>query len=284
MNERQSLLYRYARACLTASLPLACGLVGACAYDDSNPCGDDLEVYGDNVRCVCPEGSIFTPEGCVECGKNEMVSGSACVCEEGFSRPSADESCEKAPTRLGSECDPSDDSACDDPYPHCEPAESSGYCTTDDCESDDDCEDGYTCNDDSVCERPMETEPPVPWGTECDPSDSICEAPYAHCEPAGSSGYCTINDCESSEDCEEDYACNANSVCQRPPSGLGTACTVPEDCEGNEASYCDPFVMSCQVQGCNLDNDDCFVGYECCDLSTVGVAEPLCIPEGYCML
>jgi hypothetical protein len=36
------------------------------------------------------------------------------------------------------------------------------------------------------------------------------------------------------------------------------------------------------VQGCTLMPDNCFVGTECCDLSSFGIAQPLCIAEGQC--
>lgn len=63
-------------------------LVGpSCMYDKNKPCGDDLEVDKDadgNPRCVCPAGSIYSPTGCVECGENQIVQGTQCVCDEGY--------------------------------------------------------------------------------------------------------------------------------------------------------------------------------------------------------
>lgn len=120
-------------------------------------------------------------------------------------------------------------------------------------------------------------------GSECNPDDSMCMAPYDHCEPAGDSGYCTTTGCSSTDDCESGYACNQDSVCQRPPDGLNKPCTSPDDCAGTEATFCDSFMtQSCQVQGCSLDPDDCFTGYQCCDLSSFGLPEPLCVPTGAC--
>lgn len=192
-----------------------------CLYDPDQPCGPDMVAYGDNLRCVCPEGSVSTADGCVACGAHEVASGTACMCEPGYSRATPSAPCIETPSGLGAECDPSSN-ACVDPYPHCEPAEGGGYCTT-----------------------------------------------------AG----CTTN-----EECEGGYACNANSVCQRPPVGLGMSCTTPADCAGTEATYCDTFVtQSCQVQGCEFAPDNCFSGFQCCDLSAFGLPQPLCVPQGYCM-
>jgi hypothetical protein len=60
-------------------------------------------------------------------------------------------------------------------------------------------------------------------------------------------------------------------------------CTSEADCAGTEATYCDIFVSrSCLVQGCSLDPDNCFEGWECCDLSAFGIPMPLCLPLGAC--
>jgi hypothetical protein len=68
-----------------------------------------------------------------------------------------------------------------------------------------------------------------------------------------------------------------------PPVGLAKPCTSAADCAGTEATYCDTFVtMGCLVEGCNLEVDDCYTGYECCDLSAFGIPLPLCIEEGQC--
>jgi len=143
-----------------------------------------------------------------------------------------------------------------------------------------DCEPGYS--------RPGEgqacVETPEGLGAECDPAASSCSAPYDHCEPSSGSGYCTTTGCTTADDCEGGYACNASSVCQRPPVGQGKPCTSPDDCAGTEATYCDSFVThTCLVQGCSLDPDDCFAGSECCDLSMFGVPQPICVAAGACL-
>lgn len=141
------------------------------------------------------------------------------------------------------------------------------------------CEQGYAkSTPDAACA-------PVPQGlgASCDPAASACAAPYDHCEPAATAGYCT-SACTSNDQCTGGYACNAQSICQRPPVGLGQSCASPDDCAGTEATYCDTFqTHACQVQGCQLDPNDCFAGFECCDLSAFGLAQPLCVPQGLCM-
>lgn len=198
---------------------VACAL-SACVYDGDNPCGEGgFDVYGDNRRCVCPEGAVMTPNGCIECGAHEVATATSCECEAGYSRSAPNEACEEA----------------------------------------------------------------AGLGDECDPANSACEAPYAHCEPAGDAGYCTTDGCTSSDDCDGGFSCNADSVCERPPAGLGATCAGPDDCAGTEATFCDSFMtMSCQVEGCSLDPNDCFEGYECCDLTMFGLPT-LCVPAGECM-
>ncbi len=197
-------------------------LVAGCLYDKDDPCGDGLVQYKDELLCVCPEGSVFTPEGCVECGAHEVAGATGCVCEDGYLRLSANGPCEEVPVGLGAECDP---------------------------------------------------------------SANACVAPYDHCEPADGTGYCT-SECSGPDDCESGYGCNADSICQKAPSGLNKPCSSDADCAGGEASYCDVFVtMSCLVPGCTVDPDNCFAGTECCDLSAFGIPglSTLCIEEGECM-
>ncbi len=141
------------------------------------------------------------------------------------------------------------------------------------------CEQGYArSTPDAAC-----VAVPQGLGASCDPAASLCAAPYDHCEAGASGGYCT-SACTSSDQCSGGYACNAQSVCQRPPAGLGQSCESPDDCAGTEATFCDTFqTHACQVQGCRLDPNDCFAGFECCDLSAFGLPQPLCVPQGLCM-
>lgn len=67
------------------------------------------------------------------------------------------------------------------------------------------------------------------------------------------------------------------------PTGEDAQCTSDADCAGFEASFCDTFVTgTCLVPNCTLaPNDSCFVGKECCDLSSFGLST-LCIAAGAC--
>jgi hypothetical protein len=128
---------------------------------------------------------------------------------------------------------------------------------------------------------------PVGQGAPCDATKLCTDAEFNHCEAgADGSGYCTKTGCASSDDCTNGYACDlavTPSVCRRPPAGLGMSCTSNADCAGTQATYCDTFqTHSCLVQGCSLAPDNCFTGYECCDLSAFMIPQPLCIPQGAC--
>jgi hypothetical protein len=128
---------------------------------------------------------------------------------------------------------------------------------------------------------------PTGLGTACDVGVGCADATFDHCEPvADGKGYCTETACSSSADCTGGYACDTAvtpSVCRRPPLGLAMSCSADADCAGTEATYCDTFQShSCLVQGCSLAPDNCFSGWECCDLSLYGIAQPLCIPQGAC--
>lgn len=119
-------------------------------------------------------------------------------------------------------------------------------------------------------------------GEDCS-SDAECgEAEYAYCrlEAGASSGYCTARDCAGGAACPGDYSCNAReavSFCQRPPSGLGQACSSSDDCAGNEASYCETVVAkSCVVNGCASDPDKCYGDWVCCDIGLL--SQSLCVP------
>ena len=136
------------------------------------------------------------------------------------------------------------------------------------------CKSGYERDSKGVC-RKNETPPPPPPEPICD-----ADAGDAGCEDSPE-----IEDgpCQSDEDCEDGQSCKvASGVCMSPPTGAGEACESDDDCAGTDATYCDPYFKVCVVQGCSLEPDDCFVGFECCDLSEFGVAQPLCVMEGFC--
>lgn len=148
-----------------------------------------------------------------------------------------------------------------------------------------DCAEGFVRpSPDAACEAA-----PAGLGAVCDPNAAPCVDPtYDHCEPVASGGYCTNTDCTGSGDCQSGYACDTSvtpSVCRRPPLGQGQPCESATDCEGTEATYCDTFANDmCLVEGCTVETNDCFAGFQCCDLSMFNVALPICVPEGTCPL
>lgn len=152
------------------------------------------------------------------------------------------------------------------------------------------CPEGQAKNGEDVCVE-------ASLGADCS-SDADCVAPFDFCEPDG--GYCTSTGCTTSDECEGDYACatmsgsggtgaagasgmgganGGDTFCQRQPTGLGMSCETSEDCAGTEATYCDPYFLTCLVENCNVEENNCFAGYQCCDLSAFNVPNPLCVDE-----
>jgi hypothetical protein len=123
-------------------------------------------------------------------------------------------------------------------------------------------------------------------GAVCDDATPCLDPVASHCEPDGAgSGYCTTTDCTAAP-CSGDYACDEStspSVCLRPPRGQSMSCTSDADCAGTEATFCDTVKShSCLVRGCAVGGSDCFIGWACCDLTSLGLAETICVPEGAC--
>lgn len=128
---------------------------------------------------------------------------------------------------------------------------------------------------------------PAGLGADCDPGAACSDATFSHCQSAvDSGGYCTSTDCTTSDDCPAEYACDTAaepSYCKRPPVGQEQPCATHDDCAGYEATYCESFqVHQCLVQDCTLVPDSCHEGWECCDLSTLGLDERLCVRVDQC--
>lgn len=146
------------------------------------------------------------------------------------------------------------------------------------------CAEGYArVDEDRPCERL-----PAGLGAPCGAEGLACADPdYDYCRATGStSGYCTSTGCETSADCPPLHACEQDGdvrFCERPPTGQGMACASSEDCAGLEASYCETFQTHvCLVPDCTVEPDSCHEGWECCDLSSLGLDETLCVEEGLC--
>ena len=129
---------------------------------------------------------------------------------------------------------------------------------------------------------------PAGLGERCDSGSVPCaDEVYDYCRPfEGSEGYCTSTGCASSDDCPTGYVCDedgATRYCQRPPTGQGAACETSADCAGYEASYCEVFQAHiCLVSDCTVSPDSCQEGWTCCDLTSLGLPETLCVEAGLC--
>lgn len=146
------------------------------------------------------------------------------------------------------------------------------------------CEDGFSrASAGAACEPKVDGS-----GEACDAAAATpCSDPkFSHCEPSQFGSYCTSTGCTASADCPDGFACDtaaSPSVCRRPPVGLAKSCTSSADCADSEATYCDTFAThACLVQGCTVAPDNCFEGWDCCDLSQFGVPQPICVAAGGC--
>jgi hypothetical protein len=114
-----------------------------------------------------------------------------------------------------------------------------------------------------------------------DPEFSLCAAASNGDRYCTSSGCSTLADCPAGYDCAHPEA--GASFCRRSPVGQGATCAGDADCAGGEATFCEPlFSHACLVQGCSLTANDCFDGWECCDVSAYNMPIPICIPAGNC--
>lgn len=217
--------YAGAGARLTLLMALFAALPAACTYDADHRCGPHELLWGDSESCVCEPTAVYTANGCVPCGENEVPGANVCVCIAGYSRSPETGVCTPPSAALGSACNDTD-KPCTDP--------AFNFCAT---------------------------------------------------SPLGER-YCTISGCQTSADCSSGYSCDLSvspSVCRRPPTGLLQPCTGQDDCAGTEATYCEGFGLNvCVVQGCSFAPDDCFEGWQCCDLTSFAIPEPICVPKGYC--
>lgn len=119
-------------------------------------------------------------------------------------------------------------------------------------------------------------------GQDCE-SDADCgDAAYGYCYRASQDapGYCTAADCSTAADCPTDFGCNTRqspAFCERPPEGLGDACSSSADCAGKTASYCETVsAHACVVNDCKPDPTKCHGDWLCCDIGLL--SQSLCVP------
>jgi hypothetical protein len=197
-------------------------LASGCVLDDDR-CGPLQERWGEAERCVCVEGTAYTPTGCVPCGDNELASAAGCVCVEGYARPSPAQACEPIPEGIGSAC--TSDAECSDVnFPHCQlGSPSGGYCTSTACSAPEDCGGGYACNQQaapSFCERP-----PLGAGAACTSAADCAGGEATYCDTMITSS-CLVSGCSVSPD-----SCFPGSeCCDLTPFGLPTLCVAAGGC------------------------------------------------------
>lgn len=184
--------------------------VSSCLYDSSDRC-DAKQVYdADAGLCVCTNNTIAgtTPEGnqgCVDCPEHELASNDACVCEEGYQRPTPDAACMIVPDALGLAC--GSDQDCSDPiFDTCHLLDdSSGYCTNVGC-AEGDCTGGYAC--DTVATPTYCARPPDGAGKSC-ASDADCAGTEATWCDIYMSHVCYVQGCAvDGNDCPGKQCCD----------------------------------------------------------------------------
>lgn len=221
----------------------------SCMYDKNKPCGDDWDVDKDangNPRCVCPEGSVYSPTGCIECGEHQIVQGAACVCEEGFIMGS-DNTCQEAPPDTSTT------------------SSTTGAGGTGNSSS------SGTTGESGAAGAAGEGGAGDSTSTESTTTDGGSTT-----STTGSAPECAAND-----DCDPTEICDAG-VC-RLPTGWGSACDTNDQCAGFEAGWCDTYQHACTVSDCTSTPKTCPAAYDCCDLTGFGAGFTImCIPAGFC--
>jgi hypothetical protein len=198
------------------------------------------------------------------CDANQVLAAGTCICDNNAGYANSSNGCVLCGT-------------------HQVPGESGCVCAS-----------GYAQqSNDGPCEPVPET-----LGTVCDTSNSpaCADAKVNYCfATSGTTGYCTSSGCSTNGDCTGGYICNTSaspSYCRRPPTGVGEACATSDDCANYEANFCDAMQQKCLMAGCKTSPDDCFPGYACCPLSTMGGSLPggpaslpnVCMSTGSCPL
>jgi hypothetical protein len=117
-------------------------------------------------------------------------------------------------------------------------------------------------------------------GQACQADADCGDERYPHCRLEAELGYCTGRDCGTAADCPTDYGCNTRttpSFCEKPPEGLGQACSDSQECEGYAASYCETVqAHACLVNDCQPDPSKCHGDWVCCDIGLL--SQSLCLP------
>ena len=184
--------------------------VSSCLYDSSNRC-DSGQVYDANAGlCVCTGNTIAGTKpdgspGCAPCAEHELASNDACVCEEGYQRPTPEAACVIVPDALGLAC-ASDQGCSDATYDTCHQLDDgSGYCTNVGC-AQGECTGGYAC--DTVATPSYCARPPAGAGQSC-ADDSDCAGTEATWCDVFKTHVCYVEGCAvDANDCPGKQCCD----------------------------------------------------------------------------
>ncbi|HEY3252967.1 MAG TPA: hypothetical protein VGJ91_03430, partial [Polyangiaceae bacterium] len=135
-------------------------------------------------------------QGCVACGEHEVAANDACVCEEGYQRPSTGAACANLPDALGLACE-SDTDCTDATYDTCHMLDDgSGYCTSAGC-AEGECTGGYVC--DTAATPTYCARPPAGSGNTC-ASDADCAGTAATWCDIYTTHVCYVEGCSTTGD------------------------------------------------------------------------------------
>ena len=207
-------------------------VLSSCLYDSSDRCDADQSYDSNAGLCVCTGNTIAGTlpngnPGCAACAEHEFASNDACVCEEGYQRPTPEGACTLVPDALGLPCT-SDADCTDATYDTCHLLDdSSGYCTNTGC-AQGECTGGYAC--DTLASPTYCVRPPSGAGQPCGSDEDCagteatwCETFVSHvCYVQG----CAVdgNDCPGMQCC--DLAVASGGAVKK------TICVEPGTCKG----------------------------------------------------
>ncbi len=196
-----------------------------CVLDTDDRCGPNQVSWEGNERCVCAEGTAYTPTGCVPCGANEVASPAGCVCETGYGRSVPTDACAPIPEGIGTPC--TDSSSCLNPvFPHCQISPvGDGYCTTTGCTTAADCTGGYACN--LLAAQPYCQRPPSGAGLTCSAEADCAGNEATYCDLFVSMT-CLVQGCSL----QPDSCFPGSECCDLSNFGLPiTLCIPPGQCQ-----------------------------------------------------
>jgi hypothetical protein len=200
-------------------------VTSACVYDADQRCGENQLLSSDGRQCTCVPGAVMTAHGCTLCGANEVPGNGVCDCAAGYTRSTADGSCQEAPSAMGLACDLSSAPCADSKYSTCHATSGSmGYCTSVGCTTSADCQGGYACDATATpafCKRP-----PVGAGRACQSSTDCAGTEATYCDLMVTH-QCLVQGCKRTPD-----DCFTGTVCC-DLSMFGVAqpiCVLPGTC------------------------------------------------------